>query len=185
MTTDTLKKIKKNKLSTLSGFTLVETLVALSILLIAVVAPISRIEDSLHKMYYVRDEAVAVNLAQEGIDIVRQIRDTNMINNVSWTQNLADGTYTVDIYKFITTPASPSGYLIPCAGCDQKVYLDSSASLYRQGAGTTATQFSRNIIISSAGLQPYERMLTSTVSWKTGGTNGSIVIKEYLYDWAQ
>ncbi len=179
MTINLFKKMR------VSGFTLVETLVALSILLIAVVAPISRIEDSLHKMYYVRDEAIAVNLAQEGIDIARQVRDTNMIQNVLWTQNLSDGTYTADVYKFITAPATPSGYLIPCAGCDQKVYLDPVSALYRQGTVATQTQFSRNIVVSSAGLQSYERSVTSTVTWKTGGTNGSIVIKEYIYDWAQ
>ena len=57
------------------GFTLVETLIAIAILLIAVVGPISLIGDALHKLYYAKDQMIAINLAQEGIEVVRQRRD--------------------------------------------------------------------------------------------------------------
>ena len=62
------------------GFTLLETLVAISILLIAVVGPMSIIGRSLPQSAYARDHAIAVNLAQEGIEAVRQKRDSNMLD---------------------------------------------------------------------------------------------------------
>ena len=57
------------------GFTLMETLVAISILLIAVVAPMSTIGGALSFIYIARDQMIAVNFAQEGIEVVRQKRD--------------------------------------------------------------------------------------------------------------
>lgn len=176
----------KGRITTLPrGFTLVETLVALSILLIAVVTPITLIGDSLHKMYFARDEAIAVNIAQEGIEMVRQVRDTNMINNVAWDTNLSPGTYIVDVGSFIATPGVPSSFVIPCAGCNQTVYLDTvGTGLYRQGAASTPTQFSRSVVISNPNALAYERSVVSTVTWKTGGLSGSIVLQEYIYKWA-
>lgn len=170
------------------GFTLVETLVALMILLTAVVSVISLIGDSLHKMYYARDEVLAVNLAQEGIEMVRQVRDTNMLGGSAWLTNLADGTYIIDVAGLLSGSAA-NGYVIPCAGCTQIVYLDGVKGLYRQGTGAMypATQFSRLVTISSIGLTAaelnYERKVTSVVTWKTGGSTGTATASEYLFEW--
>lgn len=186
MTTKDITKINDESFARTRGFTLVETLVALSILLIAVVTPISLIGDSLHKMYYARDEAIAVNLAQEGIEMVRQVRDSNMISGAAWDNNLALGTYIIDVGSFISTPGTPSNFVINCGSCQpQPVYRDAAGTgLYRQNAVSTATQFSRNVVISNPNAQAYERSVVSTVTWKTGGLSGSIAIQEYIYKWA-
>lgn len=190
MTINFIKKIKSVATPRASGFTIIETLVALGILLIAVAGPISLIGDSVHKMYYARDEALAVNLAQEGIELVRQARDTNMLKGTGWLTDLADGTYTVDAHSFISTGGSRSGnggsFITPCgASCaPQPVYLDAATGFYRQNVVSTPTQFSRIITVSSAGLPANERKVTSTVTWRTGGSLGTISTSEYIFSWA-
>lgn len=181
-----------------SGFSLVETLVALSILLIAVVAPISLIGDSLHKIYYAKDQMIAINLAQEGIEIMRSARDTNKLRNtvsppVGWDNLITPGTYIVDVGNIASNLIS--GYIQLCASCDTglPVYFDVSRGQYRQSvvAGTITTlttvpnyttQFSRVIKIEevSAGK---ENKITSTVTWKTGGQTGNITVLENIFNW--
>nr|AQQ75003.1 hypothetical protein [uncultured bacterium] len=61
------------------GMTLVETLVAVSILSIAIVAPMTLTMRSLSAAYYARDQVIMSNLAQEGIEAVRALRDANIL----------------------------------------------------------------------------------------------------------
>ncbi len=61
------------------GLTLVETLVAISILTIAVVGPLGIIAQALHTSYYTRDQMTAYYLAQEAIEYVRNLRDNQSI----------------------------------------------------------------------------------------------------------
>jgi hypothetical protein len=63
------------------GFTLIETLVAVSLLVVAIVAPMSLVAQSLTTAYYARDQVVAYALAQEGIEAVRAVRDGNILEN--------------------------------------------------------------------------------------------------------
>ena len=64
------------------GFTLIETLVAITILLVAIVGPMSAIGTSLSQMSISRDQIIAINLAQEGIEAIRQERDSKMIDQL-------------------------------------------------------------------------------------------------------
>lgn len=168
----TINKFKKSKKMHGAGFTLIETLVAISILLIAIVGPISLIGDALHRSYYAKDEMIAINLAQEGVEAVRRVRDSNMLGAVSWLTNLANGDYLIDAGSIAGSPAT---FLIPCGSCagsPQPVYFHTATGLYRQGAVYDPTQFSRVVTISGSGAS--ERKATATVTWRTGGGTGSV-----------
>ncbi|MBI5077822.1 MAG: prepilin-type N-terminal cleavage/methylation domain-containing protein [Candidatus Yonathbacteria bacterium] len=157
------------------GFTLVETLVAISILLVAVVGPISLIGDALHKLYYAKDEMVAINLAEEGIEAVRQVRDSNMLTATAWDTGLGAGDYVVNANS--ATSVAFCG--LTCAV--QPVYLDAQG-FYQQSTVLTATPFGRIVTITSIGTD--ERVVTSKVTWRTGGDIGNISVTEYLFKWA-
>lgn len=162
---------------TAKGFTLIEALVAITVLILSVVGPISLIGDAVHKLFYVRDEVVAINLAQEGLEAVRQVRDNNMIAGAAWDTGFNGQSYVVDI--------GGVSLLSACSGCDQKVYFDTVTDLYRQGGVfDTNTQFSRVITISSAGLGANERNITSSVTWNTASDIGTVSISENLYNWS-
>lgn len=167
---------KKNK-----GFTLVETLVAIAILLVAVVGPISLIGDAVHNIYYVKDEMIAINLAQEAIEAVRQVRDSNQIAGVAWLTGLAVDDYSVDVGKLIT--GAPVLTACPGACTPQPVFFDTSTGLYRQGIGDVATPFSREVEISDDIASPYQRKVTAVVNWNTGGQTGTIRVSESIFNW--
>lgn len=179
-----IRKFIKNKkgftLGSSKGFSLVETLVALAILLVAVVGPISLIGDSLHKIYYARDEMVAINLAQEGVEVVRQMKDSNMLSAVAgvppWDSGLAPTNYIVDAWN----SSAPLNSNVT----DKKVYIDAITGLYRQGVAGTATQFTREVVITDV-VPGVEKNVTSTVTWKTGGSTGTLSVSENIFNWAQ
>ena len=168
----TISNHSKNK-----GFTLIETLVAIAILLTAVVGPISLIGDAMHKMYYAKDEMIAINLAQEGIEVVRAKRDSNMLNGgVPWDDEITGGDYIVD-----SSSVPPTVTAGAYSGVKQPVYLDNG--FYKQGSFVEATQFTRLVTITSV-VAGKESKVTSTVEWKTGGQAGTITVTENLFRWA-
>lgn len=73
-----IKKITKNK-----GFTLVETLVAISILVLALTGPLAIIAQSLKASNFSRDEITAAYLAQEPIEFIRNMRDQNTLRSTN------------------------------------------------------------------------------------------------------
>ena len=190
--------MKKDNTKSGAGFTLIEVMVAISILLIAVVAPMSIIGGSLSQIASVRDQTIAVNLAQEGIEVVRQIYSSNLI--ARWTTMPAldldtnieprpgnnPKKYIVNVFG-----VSPPQRLIPCTGgsppgseCtppESVVYTDGAG--YMQGVvGISQTQFSRTITISGLPGNGTERIITSTVTWKTSaGDTKIITVSESIF----
>lgn len=179
--------MKNLKLKMEKGFTLVETLVAISILLVAVVAPMSTIGGSLSSIFIARDQMIAVNFAQEGIEIVRQRRDSNMLNKWkngagSWGDNLSAGGYLID-----ATNLRGSGTLLSCAsscgvGYKKSIRQDPSTGLFYQKTAASSgenTQFTR--IVNIADVSPTEKTVTSTVTWLAGAVIKKIEVKESIF----
>ena len=63
------------KKSTTNGFTIIETLVALAILMLAIAGPLYAANRALVTAQIARDQLTASHLAQEGIEYVRMMRD--------------------------------------------------------------------------------------------------------------
>ena len=57
------------------GFTLVETLVAITILLIVIVGPMTIASRGMQTAFYAGDQTTAIYLAQEGIEHIQRLRD--------------------------------------------------------------------------------------------------------------
>jgi type II secretory pathway pseudopilin PulG len=75
------KKIIKSRI--LSGFTLIEALVAISILMIAIASPITIAQKSLSSSMFSRDQMIANFLIQDAIEGVKNIRDQIAMNSSS------------------------------------------------------------------------------------------------------
>ncbi len=65
----------KNKIRKLRGFTLIETFVAITILMIIVLGPMSLLSRALQDARYIGDKITATYLAQEGVELM--INDRN------------------------------------------------------------------------------------------------------------
>lgn len=180
---------KKNK----KGFTLVETMVAITVLLVAVVGPMSYIGHSVSQIYYSRDQIIALNLAMEGIEGVRQIRDSNLL------QRWIDGTkgagysppsnpkYHDNIYgspschaqDCIIEMSSVPPVLSVCSGVCAGVLNQDASGFFTHNTGTP-TKFTRLLRVNTVNSGEFQ--ITSTVTWKTGrGATKTVALSENLF----
>lgn len=156
------------------GFTLIEVLLALSIILIGIVA-VFRVE------VYVMEAARIANakfkatfLAQEGMEVVKGIRDSNWLNERAWDAGLgATGNSNVEYNSFALN------------NVPDNLYLDGSDIYTHNSVGTTPTIFSRHIeityLVDSDGITYMQAK--SVVDYVLKGQIRSIVVEEHLYDW--
>lgn len=66
---------RMNTSHTQSGFTLVETLVAITVLLLIVIGPMTVAQKGIQNAYFANEQVTATFLAQEAIEAIRVIRD--------------------------------------------------------------------------------------------------------------
>lgn len=156
------------------GFSLIELMVAIFFvsvalpgILLAISKTIAGTEDSTLRLR-------AIYLAQEGIEIVRNIRDTEWLKGATSTALVSAGDYEADYLSTDLTSLSSLRFL--------KIDND---GFYQYSTGTT-TPFKRKITIDKTddldgdGEADRERV-TVEVSWTKRGTH-SVKVQEYLYD---
>lgn len=170
------------------GFTLVETLVAVSILTVAIMAPMTLTQQSLSSAYYARDQITAYNLAQEGIESVRAVRDGQILA-ISKTSNAS----AIDLFGPIPInqdftidglDTNPSTAMETCASACPNLQLSPDGSLYGYGAGWAETKFTRTLHASYVGGSQDEILLSVEVSWPTdAGQPRTFSIYENVYRW--
>jgi prepilin-type N-terminal cleavage/methylation domain-containing protein len=165
------------------GFTLIETLVAVTLLTVAIIAPMSLTVRSLAAAYYARDQITAFHLAQEAIESIRHARDHNILLTAQGTPtDLLAGVPSTNGAPFIVDTVDDSMEL-----CSEECEpLRSNGSLYGYGSGGSweDTRFTRSVEAEFVGGGTDEVHILVTVSWQTGSfQRRSISISENLYRW--
>src|SRR3989344_2872892 len=85
-----LPPVKSNR-----GFTLIEAMVALVLFTIAMGPVFILATSSINAASRIERNLIAANLAQDGIEVVRNIRDTNWLSGSAFDNNLSTGTWRV------------------------------------------------------------------------------------------
>ncbi len=175
------------------GFTLIETLVAVSLMVIAIVAPMSLVSQALTTAYYARDQVAAYSLAQEGIEAVRAVRDGNILSNATQGTSL-DLLNGIHINQDFTADARIAGSagLQSCgiAVCPL-LQVDTTNTLYGYQAGWNNTKFRRTVNAKYVGPASInggrdEIRVTVTVTWETAtGRTRSFKMYSNMYRWIQ
>jgi len=150
------------------GFTLLETIVAVGLIVVGLVSALASITTSLFYVSNIQDHLVAANLMAEGIEVTRNIRDNNWLQNKTWNNGLADGDYQVAYDSMSLSLYSGSSLL-----------LDSNG-LYNYTSGA-ATPYVRKISI--ANLSNYEIRIISMVTWQRKGITYSSSAEDHLFNW--
>lgn len=180
---------RRRRLAVDSGFTLIETLVAISLLTVAIVAPMSLVTQSLSTAVYARDQVTSYNLAQEGIEALRTIRDGNVLANALYSEgrDLLDGipigtAFTIDARESTAVSAIAS-----CAGACPPLQTD--GTLYGYEDGWTNTYFTRTLFAAYVGPASINDgqdaiRISVTVTWRTSNNQTrSFTIYENMYRW--
>lgn len=152
------------------GQTLVESVIAVSLLSVGLLAIVSLINRSLSLNRTSAESYTATYLAAEGIEVVKNIVDSNAIKKLAWNAGLANGDYEVE---YDSTSLSPN----------QNRFLDydSSSNLYGYGVATP-TGFKRMIRITLVGSE--EIKVNSIVSWTTaGGGDFRVNLEDHFMNW--
>lgn len=144
-------KIKKKniKLVVASGFSLIEVLFSLIILSVGIVSTVSIMTMNIKTSITARNQIIAAQLVQEGIELSRNLSDN----------------------KYFTAGSEYSNYRIERSGLGVnfspgggRLYIN--GGFYSHIAGNS-TKFSRKIDISDSGAN--QRFIRSTVSWDDSG----------------
>ncbi len=189
--------MKNNK-----GFTIIELVITIFILSVAVVGVYNAFSTMVVLTANASNRLIAAYLAQEGMELVRNIRDTNWIKDYDWRCGLASVTGTCDVGNKDCTAGCEADYatkgtidspLYPWSGDEEtggrKLNIDDANGFYSYNAGSE-TKFKRKIIITPMGSPDnYIIKVSAQVFWDEKASilnpagQGSITTEENLYDW--
>jgi prepilin-type N-terminal cleavage/methylation domain-containing protein len=174
------RKLKKDK-----GFTLIETLVAASILAVTLTALMNVMAQNVFNASYTKNKTVATLLAQEGIELVRNIQDDFLLNNTFTGGNF--GSFLIMDSALspcltgndcIIDPLDLS--VVACGGECPNLRYGGGDGFYSYQESDTETVFKRNI-----RLEPVEQavLVEVEVFWSQGQSEFSIDYQMYLFPW--
>jgi Tfp pilus assembly protein PilV len=188
---------QKNK-----GFTLVETLVAVSIFTMSLLGIMSVLASSIADTTYAKQKMTATYLAQEGIEYMRNMRDTNMFFTSTWSDFIAGSLKdcTLDdkcgfnkvngVSPYSIANCSETITTVLLKGCE--LFIDSTGlydSMPDISKDYTDSGFTRTIWMTgadgSSGVSAgdNEVRIYSEVSWTTGSGLHKITFSENLFNW--
>jgi len=160
------------------AFTLIEVLVALFFLFITIFAAVSLVNNALSTTQSSKQKFIAANLAQEGMEIVRNIRDSNWISERDWDFGLESG----EQYAGYRTQGALAPYV------DQ--FLKINAEGFYNYLDGSDTKFKRKITICKMGGSGCLDITTDNqirvivnVTWQEKGNDYNLTAVEDLYNW--
>ncbi len=151
----------------LTGFTLLEMIFAITIISVGVLGVYNGMSFAIANTQKAREYFMGAYLAQEGIEIVKNMRDTNWVVSAPWDSGLICSSGCEADYN--------DSFLAPYA--DQYLQLDPNG-FYNYGVGT-ASIYKRKIIVDKSGSSTSTINITVDVYF-----NGvTTTIKEDIRNW--
>lgn len=167
----------------LTGFTVVEVIVAISVLAFGIVAVYGAFSTVVVLTHNISLRFTAAYLAQEGLEVIRNIRDNNFIGRaqdpeLTWSDGLVGSP--CDLGCMLDYKTKNPNQLL--AYNDDFLELNSDG-FYSYDEGGTPTIFKRKIIVSPVLGFDDAINIYVLVSWKYNGKLFSFTSNENLYNW--
>lgn len=181
-------KIFKQK----SGFTIIETLVAITILMISIAGPLTIAHKGLLAAIFTRDQVVASYLAQDIIEYLKNMRDNNILRGeADWLRGFGTCTESSPC-KADTRAGDPTGTTNNMvANCDKSSATSCGLYLSSTGYGTTGSGtpiYTRYfyVIPKSGGAGAAgagdEAQIVVVVNWKTGTMANQVLYESEIFN---
>jgi len=167
-----LEKLKFNKIKE-KGFTLIEAFVAISVLTIGVVGSFGVLPTMIKNQAINTDAFLASQIANEGLELVRNLRDKNWLLEQDWKTGLAvicSSGCEID-YNDASLTASQNRFL----------KLDSN-NFYNYESGQNS-KFKRKVIIQEITVQGVAGVLNVKVEVFWNGKGSPFAAEGNFYDW--
>ncbi len=165
------------------GYSIVETLVAVSVLLVAIVGPMTIVVRSLQTAFYLQEQATAVFLAQEGIEGVVAERNRHVLRELEagntdyWDWASPSGPLLSQClnavgcnFDFTNDDPFGSGSAVSCSPeSDCRMYEDTSSNrvVYSLDNSGTPSPYTRIIRITVDSSGDTSATVASTVKWNS------------------
>jgi prepilin-type N-terminal cleavage/methylation domain-containing protein len=173
-----MEKKPKNR-----GFTLIELIISIGVISAVLTGAFTLISMSFSTTTVGKSRVVAIGLVQEGLEIVRNIRDNNWLagkrDASSWRDGLGEGNYRVQYDKLTLLSPSANTFKIDSNGF--YYYDDPGGGGPR--ANSVSTTFTRNINIQYIGNNQIK--LSCRVEWKDRGRTYFVSAGTILYNWLE
>lgn len=167
--------LKLIKLRDKRGITLIEVMVSLVFLSTGLIPLFGVILSSVKLSIRVKNNLVATNMAQEGIEVVRALRDKAWMDSAPYDRDLPSGDGLVSWDSDTIIPYDSSSYM----------KLDPATGVYSQTVGTD-TIFKRRIDITKVPSPcNCEVKVTSEITWLENQNNRVLTVEDHLFDWKQ
>ncbi|MCK4453842.1 prepilin-type N-terminal cleavage/methylation domain-containing protein [Candidatus Parcubacteria bacterium] len=207
MFTTSLKKTILDKLRIIDwrlkkGFSLLEVLVAITVITVGLVGIVGLIVYNISISRVSSNKVIAVNLAQEGIEAVKNIRDSNWLAKKDWYEGIkgtvAGKNYILELSDPNQNP-STAEWEFSDGGVDTidhqkyQVYYDKNEKFYAQEHGArpgdweeTQSDIHRLIKITKVDIDAmnYYLEVKSNVQWiDQNGNSHTITLEDHLYEY--
>ena len=189
-----MKLFSKAKFKNSAGFTIIELIIAIFILSFSILGVYNAFSVVIILTHGATDRFTAAYLAQEGLEIIRNIRDSNWIDGAAdWTRSIQDFQNGCEADYTTGTDVPGAKPFTPWTGGEDggnylRIDRDGFYSYKPMGSGTLETKFKRKITITL--LSDYIMKVSVLVTWdekpnilNPTGEVGSIEAEETLYNW--
>jgi Tfp pilus assembly protein PilV len=171
------------------GQTLVEALVALSILTAGFVGIVTLLTKSFQLNRTTSNDTQATYLAAEGIEVAKNLIDHDVYTGLTvrsndWAQSFPESGYYYDIdYETTSTvPLTSLNFSLKQPESNPLYFNPTTHMFSYNSLGAQSTNFIRNVKVINNG---EELDVQSTVTWTDGGQSNTITLEDHFYNWNQ
>lgn len=158
------------------GISILEVIVVMTIIALGLVGVLSLVAQNVKAHYINKHVLIASTLAEECLELVRNVRDLNWLTVGNWKEDIVgDGTYIIDYGG----RASINQAIDSLNEAGARLYVNGDG-FYTHTVTATTTNFYRLITVVDLG--NYLDVKCS-VRWQDGTQNHNYTAETYLYNW--